>query len=209
MSLLRYAIPIVWICLFATPYASGQIGILGQMHLPGLIGESASAPDPVIRSSWSAGLVYTFRNPRMRTEWVTGISYGQLALDGQNSSGQNRIFSAGVDFRIYPMDLYGDCMCPTFSRKGDVFQKGFFWEAGLGGQSMQLQPEPVEGWWHSFYGRLGMGLDIGLSRHLTITPGVRIQYNHRYHPWGSDQEETGHRPVWILPFLQGMIYFRD
>lgn len=68
------------------------------------------------------------------------------------------------------MDLYGDCMCPTFSRKGQVIQKGFFIEAGAGGYYHTLEATVEKTSGGSFLARIGAGVDIGLSRRLTITP---------------------------------------
>jgi hypothetical protein len=197
----------------ALPQASlqAQTGIQGQYHLPGLIGENDAIPSPVLRQMWSVGLVHTFRRSDLRIEWIPGLFY--LRTTGENatqSSLAGQGVMAGLDFRMYPMDLYGDCLCPTFNRKGALFEKGFFWEGGAGyfGLRQDLGLEEMhEG--HQFYLRLGAGLDIGLNRYMTLSPGLRIQYMHRLHGWGATPDEVWHRPVWFLPFIQLMTYWKN
>jgi hypothetical protein len=192
-------------CFFTLPLAA-QIGIQGQYHLPGLIGETESLPRPALESAWSAGLVYTFRQSGIRWEWIPGLFYLQTVGNTQEQDLKGTGLMAGLDTRVYPMDLYGDCLCPTFSRKGALFQKGFFWEGGAGAwylaQDTGTEAESAA----SFFLRVGAGLDIGLSRRFTITPGVRLQYMQGLHHWGENGSERQHKPIWILPFLQWMTY---
>jgi hypothetical protein len=196
------------ILLLLASRLSAQIGVQGQIHLPGLIGETETVPSPVLQNAWSAGIVYTIRNSGIRLEFIPGIGYMQTSGETDASlkvKGQG--LTAGVDVRLYPMDLYGDCMCPTFSRKGDVFKKGFFWEGGAGYLYLNQNLGTEKSVGHGFFARVGAGIDIGLSRSITITPGLRMQYQHRLHHWGNGSTEMQHRPIWFLPFLQLMTYF--
>lgn len=188
--------------------ALGQLGAQFQFRLPLSLAESADLSDPLIQSGWSAGVVYSFRQQGIRIEWVPGIHFIQTKADmlaGGTETGSG--VQATFDFRAYPMDLYGDCMCPTFSRKGQVLQKGFFLEAGVGGfyldQSIGLESNAGG----SFLARVGAGIDIGLSRRLTITPGARIQYEDRLHHWGDNATKIQSRPLWVYPYIQLMTYF--
>lgn len=187
---------------------NGQLGAQFQYRLPLSLAESADLADPLIQSGWSAGVVYSFRQQGIRIEWLPGIHFIQTKADlvsGGTETGTGA--QATFDFRAYPMDLYGDCMCPTFSRKGQVLQKGFFLEAGVGGYYLDqsiVQESDAGG---SFLARVGAGVDIGLSRRLTITPGVRIQYEDRLHYWGGNATQIQSRPLWIYPYIQMMTYF--
>ncbi len=195
--------------LFFLPVAlSAQLGAQFQYRLPLSIAESSMLADPLIQSGWSAGIVYSFRRSGIRIEWIPGLHYMQTSAESTASmdlAGSG--VQATVDVRIYPMDLYGDCMCPTFSRKGQVFQKGFFIEGGAGGYYLSQETGVESQSGGNFLARIGAGLDIGLSRRLTITPGARIQYENSLHAWGGTDAQKQSRPLWVYPYLQIMTYF--
>lgn len=205
-SLPRGPFLVLALLMVTTAAVRAQIGVQAQYHLPGLIGENDAPPPLVLNGAWSAGLVYTFRQSGIRWEWVPGLFYLQTSGEANGTDRKGTGVMAGLDTRVYPMDLYGDCLCPTFSRKGALFQKGFFWEGGAGAWYLQQDLGGEESRNLSFYVRAGAGLDIGLSRRFTLTPGVRLQYMHRHHGWGDSGAERQHRPVWILPYLQWMTY---
>lgn len=188
--------------------AYAQIGAQFQYRLPLSLAESGDLADPLIQSGWSAGVVYSLRQQGIRIEWIPGVHYFQTSAERQSGGQQSGQGVQGtIDFRAYPMDLYGDCMCPTFSRKGQVIQKGFFIEAGAGGYYHTLDATVEKTSGGSFLARIGAGVDIGLSRRLTITPGARIQYEDRLHFWGANAAQIQARPLWVYPYLQIMTYF--
>ncbi len=188
----------------------GQLGVQFQYRLPLSLAESADLADPLIQSGWSAGVVYSFRQQGIRIEWIPGIHFMQTTADGVSGGTETGTGAqATFDFRAYPMDLYGDCMCPTFSRKGQVFQKGFFLEAGVGGYYHNQPVGPESNSSGSFLARAGAGIDIGLSRRLTLTPGFRIQYEDRLHHWGLNAAQIQSRPLWVYPYIQFMTYFEN
>lgn len=199
---------ILCLCVGITA-ASGQVGLYGQYSLPLFSGKEEANPDPTVLGSWNIGVMYTFRKSSIRTEWIPNVSVQRTRLEGTTAPKSVMGYTAGIDFRIYPLDLYGDCMCPTFSRRGDVFQKGFFWEAGAGWVGMDKILNENSGLYHGFYGRIGAGIDIGINRHMTFTPGVRVQYIHEAHPWGATSAEKQYQPLWITPFVQWMFYLKN
>ncbi|MCF8236580.1 MAG: acyloxyacyl hydrolase [Saprospiraceae bacterium] len=187
---------------------SAQLGVQLQYRLPLSLAESSMLSDPLIQSGWSAGVVYSLRRSGIRIEWVPGLHYMQTTAQSTASvdyTGSG--VQATVDFRAYPLDMYGDCKCPTFSRKGQVIKKGFFVEGGAGGYYLSQKTGDGSQGGGNFLARIGAGLDIGLSRRLTITPGVRIQYENSLHAWGGSGTEKQSRPLWVYPYLQIMTYF--
>ncbi len=187
---------------------SAQLGVQLQYRLPLSIAESSILAAPLVQSGWSAGVIYSFRKSGIRIEWVPGLHFMQTTAESAASvdlAGSG--IQATLDFRIYPMDLYGDCLCPTFSRKGQVIQKGFFFEAGAGGYYLSQETGIGSQGGGNFLARVGAGLDIGLSRRLTITPGARIQYENSLHAWGASASQKQSRPLWVYPYLQLMTYF--
>lgn len=187
-----------------------QIGIQGGWWQPSSLAEGAQAPSTKVEGAWHVVVAYGLRNRDMRVELHPSI--GLLATRARDpfekDLGGTGIIAA-ADVRIYPMDLFGDCMCPTFNRKGDVFKKGFFWEAGAGYTSLNQDVGGLNYRGDIFFGRGGMGLDFGLTRWLTLTPGFRLQYAHRLHAWGSNPSERSYRPLWFLPYVQLTTYLRD
>lgn len=189
---------------------SAQIGIQGQFRLPVSMSESSDLADPLIRSGWQVGAIYSIRQSGIRIEILPGVHYLQTSaesLSGHSFSGSGA--QASLDIRLYPMDLYGDCKCPTFSRKGQVIKKGFFLEAGFGGFYLNQETSVDSESSTNFFGRIGAGLDIGLSRRWTMTPGVRLQYEHHLHAWGISPSQKQSLPLWVYPYVQLMTYFED
>ena len=187
-----------------------QIGFQGGWWQPSSFAEGDQAPSTTIASAWHVAVTYGLRNRDMRMELhpSVGLLMTRATDPLEKDLGGTGIIAA-ADARIYPMDLYGDCMCPTFNRKGDIFKKGFFWEAGIGYTSLNQDVGGLNFRGDIFFGRAGMGLDIGLTRRLTLTPGFRMQYTHQFHPWGSTRAERSFRPLWFLPHLQLTTYLRD
>lgn len=127
------------------------------------------------------GLHYWFRLPNHRIEFLPEIAYtfsldrGLSAYEAQHSAW---IINFAID--IYPFDLKGDCDCPTFSKQGDFFQKGFFIEVTPGVEFQKLnviarnsdQSEDKELSSSNTAFRLAAhaGLDFGISDLITLTP---------------------------------------
>jgi len=133
----------------------------------------------VSQNGVQGSLEYHFRLKEKRLEFHPGIGYrttfNQADLTGYFNS---------IDFdfatSIYPFDFGGDCNCPTFSKDGELFKKGFFLEAapGIGFQAfkrLRSDPDdpsklPIRS--KNVVLKLGgaIGLDIGLSDQFTMTP---------------------------------------
>ncbi len=94
---------------------------------------------------------------------------------------------------IYPLDLEGDCNCPTFSKDGDVLQKGLFLQVapGINYFINKINSRQLEQNNNSFAFSIGagIGLDIGFSELLTITPIVKGYYVLAA-KWNADPLET-------------------
>lgn len=132
-----------------------------------------------------ASVEYNFRLKQKRIEFRPGLGY-RFTWNGSSQDGYFRSVDFDMNTAIYPFDFAGDCHCPTFSKSGDLFKKGFFLELnpGVGYQLLsRLRSDPddparlpirsknVE--W-----KLGgsVGLDIGLSDLFTLTPLLSATY---------------------------------
>ncbi|MEO1713184.1 MAG: hypothetical protein AAFU60_07610, partial [Bacteroidota bacterium] len=95
-----------------------------------------------------------------------------------NSQFQSLHFQANIN--IYPFDFLGDCDCPTFSKSEPIFQRGFFVQLapGINYQTMRFTTTGYEfehaAWNYSLAG--GVGLDLGVSDLLTLTPYAKFWY---------------------------------
>lgn len=134
----------------------------------------------------SLGIDYWFRLKDKRIEFLPELNYSSFeSISFENNEVIDEI-GFQVDFlsfyfntNIYLLDLLNDCNCPTFSKQNDFFKKGFFVQVSPGlslprfeysndnsTQTGDLQANIA----------LGLGLDIGLTDLVTLTPLIRARY---------------------------------
>ncbi|GIV31315.1 MAG: hypothetical protein KatS3mg029_0666 [Saprospiraceae bacterium] len=129
-------------------------------------------------SGWYAGVDYWFRLQKKRIEFNAALLRGRyttaLSQGGELGIAQ---WSALVFANVYPFDFGSDCYCPTWSKSGDPFAKGFFLQVFAGASHLdksvrhpQLELDHAQ--WLPVAGA-GVGLDVGVSELLTLTPLVR------------------------------------
>ena len=149
--------------------------------------------------SYVVGLDYWFRLKNQRVEFYPQLSYLISGKEKYNSSfDTNEAIEQSItmpalkmNVRFYPMDFKGDCNCPTFSKQGDTFQKGFFIFASAGYNLLQKTSKSslIDGTetvsQSLFSYGIGAGIDIGLSDFVTISPFVSY-------------ERTASKGVWDL-----------
>lgn len=127
---------------------------------------------------WKVGnelaLGYWFRLPEKRVEFLPTVYFAGSSTEA-NSIDQStvKLKEFGLEFKvnIYPFDFGGDCDCPTFGKQGPQLEKGFYLQLSPGYAVYDLSGEGLEldsGNGFTYGG--GVGLDIGVSNLLTITP---------------------------------------
>jgi len=126
-----------------------------------------------------ASLEYHFRLKQKRLEFHPGVGY-RTTFNQSDLTGYFSSIDIDLSTSIYPFDFAGDCHCPTFSKDGELFKKGFFLEVipGIGFQNftrLRSNPDdpanlPIKD--DNVVLKLGgaAGLDIGLSDQFTLTP---------------------------------------
>jgi len=125
----------------------------------------------VLNSGVEIGIGYWFRFKGVRLEYLPELSYTAFSSDKVDAKSYNAQFNV----LIYALDFYSDCgTCPTFSKDGGLFKKGFHWILSPGasfirGTSQSIAPanSPEAS---TFRLGLGAGVDIGFSNLFTITP---------------------------------------
>jgi hypothetical protein len=129
------------------------------------------------------GLEYELPIAKLRMALVPGLQLARLStpeIVGVHT--RSSWYSALLQWRIYPMDIRGDCNCPTFSRKGSIIKKGLWMGAAAGLTAMdnrimfdQLQGVRIQRSL-SYQAVLTAGLDLGLSDHLGVSPFIALTY---------------------------------
>ncbi|MFT4663107.1 MAG: hypothetical protein ACI9VN_002066 [Patescibacteria group bacterium] len=138
-----------------------------------------------LRSGTAFGVDRWFRLKDYRVEFTPQLMYSRFVLNWTDLQSTNfdmtaNSYSLLFNTSFYALDIEGDCNCPTFSKDGNFFSKGFFF---------QISPEVF--YMHNRFKQddekarsnefglgigIGAGLDIGLSDFMTLTPLFRYSY---------------------------------
>jgi hypothetical protein len=174
--------------LFSASLAVAQIGFnTGYRHnnapdwqyVP-----TSGAEQPLLGNGFSFGLDYWMPLKAVRIDLLPELHYSrfrQAPLPGNTAGNLAQDWiSLFLNANIYFLNLDGDCDCPTFSKSGGTLQKGIFLQVSPG-ISYFLQEavgtdsaESSQTWAPSL--GLALGLDIGLSDLLTLTPIAGLRY---------------------------------
>ena len=129
------------------------------------------------------GVDYWFRLKKHRVEFVPELSITRFTRIWEKETLNDQITSnfIGLHFNtnFYIFDLKGDCDCPTFSKDGHDMAKGFFIQVAPGinyiANAYKSDTETKRASDIAPSVGIGIGVDIGLSDFLTITPMVKYQ----------------------------------
>ena len=170
------------LCLLLATSLSAQFGI--QLNITQPVASetefdgSGEVPERDYNLGQELSINYWFRLPNQRVEFLPTLRFGLAEQAGQ----QFQLAEYGADFKVnvYPFDFLGDCDCPTFGKQGPQLQKGFFLQLA-GGYSFYdaefgaevKSPNRENGSSFTYGGALG--LDIGLSNLITLTPIVGVR----------------------------------
>ncbi|MEM8523645.1 MAG: hypothetical protein AAGG68_03325 [Bacteroidota bacterium] len=138
------------------------------------------------------GINYWLRLKKIRLEFFPSIEYanyrsqiGAFVTATQDQTIYSARFIGGFfHTRAYLFDLVNDCNCPTFSKQNETFKKGFFVQLSPGYEffntDVRIRTEDVTTESSAADSRLSLGasigLDIGISDFLTLTPMVGASY---------------------------------
>lgn len=131
------------------------------------------------------GIDYTFKLKNYRVEFFPTLLYFNQKINRTDLSGTHfntKITTLGLQLNthIYFLDIEGDCNCPTWNKDGSFMKKGVFAWISLNGYNTHItQDLPAKRNLVSYGASGGLGLDIGLSKHLTLTPFAGIELEHR------------------------------
>ena len=183
---MKYPLFFVFVLLLFSLNAQAQVGLMGGYRsLSSADWETAlSSAYPGDYSKMdgrSLGIDYWFRLKNRRIEFTPELTVGTFE-DSDVFTRQHDFISFHFNTNVYIFDLAGDCDCPTWSKEGNFFQKGFFIQVSPGVSRMKNSfsssdfGEVVETNQYFEIG-VGAGLDIGLSDFITVTPLVKFFYS--------------------------------
>ncbi|MFK7810836.1 MAG: hypothetical protein AB8F74_23715 [Saprospiraceae bacterium] len=147
-----------------------------------------SNPDEDIspmRNGTAFGVDRWFRLKNYRVEFTPQLMYSRFSLGWTDLQRVDfdmatNMYSFAFNTNFYALDLEGDCNCPTFSKDGNLFSKGLFFQVSpeVFYMNNRFKKDNEKNSTHEvgFGIGIGMGLDIGLSDFMTLTPFVRYSY---------------------------------
>lgn len=179
-------IVIIGLLMFCSTVVWGQIGIgagYRSFHADEwltVINQYGTGNNYSNPSGFSFSIDYRVRIKKVRIELFPELAFSSLKNDTGGGALENNIFGVHLNANIYLFDLEGDCDCPTWSKSGNVFQKGFFLQAAPGVNNMEIQFNSItevdskrDFFWDI---GVGAGVDIGIAEFLTITPIVKYYF---------------------------------
>lgn len=131
----------------------------------------------LVQNANSFGIDYWARLNNYRVEFLPEINYASYTASDPKAAFDARFISIFANVQIYPFDLQGDCNCPTFSKSNPIFKKGFFFKISPGYSYFNLASGNAyssEDYAFSIAG--GMGIDMGFSEVITLSPSISYRY---------------------------------
>ncbi len=189
----RSILPVI-ISMLIPLWSHAQFGLTAGRHFNNASDweiETENGTRPLLEDGYSIGIDYWFRLKNARVEFLPEINYARYerTLDPVAESTVNNL-SLFFNANIYFLDFFGDCDCPTFSKREPFFKKGLFLRLSPGisyldqtlastvpissGAGLGVPEIDDEGVAPSI--GVGLGFDVGLSDLLTLSPLATIRY---------------------------------
>ena len=145
--------------------------------------------DGYLKSGYGASLDYWFRLKKYRVEFLPEVYYALSEHETLFNSSIGGAVPATVraeyigfnfNLNVYPLNFEGDCMCPTFGKQGPTLEKGWYVQISPGASHLSGEANTIETKAETsgmiYHISAGTGLDLGLSKYLTLTPWLRYTY---------------------------------
>lgn len=132
-----------------------------------------------LADGYSVGIDYWFRLKNYRVEFLPEANFSTFKKVASPLIAKVNAYSFFANVNIYPFDFLGDCDCPTWSKQGKFFQKGFFLQISPGVSYLQQELQAAETYksnattWSL---GAGVGFDIGITDLVTFSPIVGARY---------------------------------
>lgn len=180
MTNMRYVIGLLAFITFM--HCDAQIGInyRYQNLNPSLWEEQTKIPN-LYNSTHDFGIDYWFRLKNYRVEFSPEVFMTRAKTVEANTNNTFNSIGIATNTNVYIFDFVGDCNCPTFSKDGNLFTKGFYVSVNptIEFQQNEFQEETVvvQDVSRVVLGiAIGAGVDIGITDLITISPYIRYKY---------------------------------
>lgn len=163
-------IPILFIFTFSGYFARAQFSLESRFHFA----PTSSVDEETMGNHLDFSAHYWTRLRDARIEFQPGIIY-QYYL---SSNFADHALGITIPTHFYILDMLNDCDCPTFSKNDYLVEKGFFIRLA----PSFIRPFADKDLWSNpgiAEGEIGIGLDVGLSDLVTITP--LLEYKHQFY----------------------------
>lgn len=141
----------------------------------------------LLPSGTEVGIDYWFRPKNFRVEFLPQFAFSTSSTAIPTATVVDKYSMEGFHLRlnthIYFMDLLGDCDCPTFSKDSNILKKGLFVHLGPSVSYYSNTMDFVDSERKSyktnnsqFNVNLGLGVDIGISNLITISPIIKYAF---------------------------------
>jgi hypothetical protein len=89
------------------------------------------------------------------------------------------LLALGINTHFYPLDFNNDCDCPTLLKNGNPFKKGLFIsiKPGVHYNFHNVDERSKSGSLSPALG-VGIGLDMGISNRLSLSPFMQYDWHH-------------------------------
>ena len=182
---------ICFVCLLSSTLFA-QFGINAGLRVNGEMNwQYFTNKDGFLKTGYKVGVDYWFRLKKVRVEFLPELNFSQFKDDYTSSLDEvykfkSNIYGLHLNTHIYPLNFKDDCNCPTFKKDGEVIEKGFHFiiSPGVNYFDLSINTDSYKTNDVVFSAGLGVGLDVGLTDYMTVTPMVLY---HRY--FEADWEE--------------------
>jgi len=179
---------VLWLIVYG---CSAQFGIRAQYGLSDatnweqLVQQTRQFTDTrFFGSGYTIGVDYWLRLPQNRIEFYPEIRYSryktsaQLIALSQDIEVNSSSLGLVLNTHFYFLDFFGDCDCPTFSKRGGLVKKGFFLSLHPGVYYHKKSSDFALGQLDSVSPQIGIGagLDIGVSNLITVSPTIQYSF---------------------------------
>ena len=181
--LMRSLLMIFFTFMFVTNDNYGQFGLRVKYNSTKYnewaqdLEDKTNFSEKLLPTGYEIGVDYWFRLKKRRIEFMPELAYSYSKTNIENiaiNSVQLTGFHFNFNTHIYALDMEGDCNCPTFSKQGNTINKGLFFHLTPGVSYNTISSKQGENQISAnktaFKVGVGVGMDIGLSDLLTITP---------------------------------------
>jgi len=182
---------IFFIFLLIGPSIHAQVGVIGSyftQRIPewetAIVGNTSS--NRILENGYSVGVDFWMKpleewRLELYPEMVFSNSTSELIIGSNTESLALTTVGFNLNVNIYLLNFKSDCDCPTFSKQESFFEKGLFLQLSPGfhylngayeiDNSFDLQKSTLNDWVPQL--GIGLGVDIGLTDFITITPIVK------------------------------------